>query len=163
MELAMEQDVYVEGDILFYRRHKVWHMIDRCDRFHATTEITDKSTETLCDAISRCWISLFGPFKYLIIDGESGLNKQEAKTFLAHHGAQLRTRAPGQHARILERRGAILRHSMHTGEEQLKKEGITVTFTMLLAEHTFAGNALTMHNGATPYNARFRHATCHAS
>ena len=66
----------------------------------------------------------------------------------------LRTRAPGQHVRILERRGAILRHSMHTGKEQLKKEGITVTFTMLLAEHTFAGNALTMHNGATPYNAR---------
>ena len=56
---------------------------------------------------------------------------------------------------MVQRRGAILRHCLHCAEEQLKREGVTVTFKQLLAECLFAGNALVSHNGATPYHARF--------
>ena len=66
----------------------------------------------------------------------------------------MKTKAPGQHAQVVERRGAILRHSMHCVEEQLTKEGVTITFKQLLAESVFSGNALITHNGASPYNAR---------
>jgi hypothetical protein len=56
---------------------------------------------------------------------------------------------------MIERRGAILRHSLHTIEEQLSHEGINVTFKQLLAEAVFSGNSLITHGGATPYHARF--------
>ena len=56
---------------------------------------------------------------------------------------------------MIERRGAILRHSLHTSEVQLAKEGITVDFDVLLAECIFAGNALTNVGGASPYSCRF--------
>ena len=55
---------------------------------------------------------------------------------------------------MIERRGAVLRHCMHTTEEQLKKEGIVVTFDQLLATAVLSGNALTNVGGATPYQAR---------
>ncbi len=47
-----------------------------------------------------------------------------------------------------------LRHALHCAEEQLEREGITVTFKQLLAQAIFAGSALISHNGATPFNAR---------
>ena len=60
-----------------------------------------------------------------------------------------------QHARLIERRGQVLRHSLHCIEEQLEREEIICSFAQLLAEATFAGNAMISYNGATPYNARF--------
>ena len=38
-------------------------------------------------------------------------------------------------------------------EDQSEREGITITFTGLLSDCTFAGNALTYVGGASPYNA----------
>ena len=40
-------------------------------------------------------------------------------------------------------------------EEQLIREGIAIDFEQLLAEATFAANAMVTFNGATPNNARF--------
>ena len=74
---------------------------------------------------------------------------------LKRYGTEIRPRAPGQHARMIERRGAILRHSLHTAEEQFAREGIEVTMEYLLAEMVFSGNALVSTGGATPYHARF--------
>ena len=67
---------------------------------------------------------------------------------------ELQIKSKGQHARMIERRGAILRHTLHTMKAQLAKESIGVTFPQLLAECIFAGNALTNIGGGTPYNAR---------
>ena len=78
----------------------------------------------------------------------------EGQQYLARHSIILRPRAPGQHARMIERRGAILRHAMHCTEEQLIREGVTVTFPQLLAQALYCGNALVSHGGATPYQAR---------
>ena len=43
---------------------------------------------------------------------------------------------------------------MHTTEEQLQKENITVSFQQLLAQAIFTGNALVNVGGGTPYQAR---------
>ena len=75
---SWKQDIHAEGDITFYKRHKVWHMLDRSDRSHALAEVASKMTEDLCDAISRCWITDFGTSKYLIVDGEGDPNCSEA-------------------------------------------------------------------------------------
>ena len=156
VDLVMQQNEQVEGDLLFYKDYIVWHMVDRADRWHAATVVPDKSAPTLCAAIMTTWIQIFGPFRFLVIDGERGLTiAEEAKDFFKTHGIQVRERAPGQHARYVERRGAILRHALHCAEEQFEREGLRVTFPELLAQAVFAGNALVTYNGATLYNARF--------
>ena len=127
---------------MFYNQHMVWHMFDRAGRWHAGVQISSKSTESLCDAISECWLQVLGAFKRLVIDGESGLNSEGAKIFLKGNGIHLDMRAVGQHASIVERRGAILRHTMHCIEEQMAKEGIPVTFKQLLGQLCFGGNCL---------------------
>ena len=98
---------------------------------------------------------MLGSFKNLVVDGETSLNTKAAEEKLKAMRIKLKPRAPHQHARIVVRRQAILRQAMHTAEEQLKNEGITVTVKQLLAQCTFAGNALITHLGATPVNARF--------
>ena len=40
---------------------------------------------------------------------------------------------------------------MHIIEDQLKREGLSTTFPILLAEATCAGNCLTFVGGVTPY------------
>ena len=107
------------------------------------------------EAIDVIWFAIHGEFKNLVIDGESSLNCAEAQTRLKDKGILVKAKAPGQHARMVERRHAILRHAMHVAEEQLIDEGIRVTFKQLLAHCTFAGNELISYGGATPYNARF--------
>ena len=65
-----KQNVEIEADILFYKTFKVWHMIDRADRWHAACEILSKEAPELQEAIDSTWLEIFGPFKVLIIDGE---------------------------------------------------------------------------------------------
>ena len=155
VELVTRQNEFVEADILFYKQFMAWHMLDRADRWHASTVITSKTGPSLCTAIDLTWVTIFGPFQYLVVDGESGLITEDSAAYLKSRGITYRPRAPGQHARMIERRGAILRHSMHCMEQQLARENVQVEFAQLLAEATFAGNALISHNGATPFNARF--------
>ena len=87
-------------------------------------------------------------------DGESGVT--ESQFFLGElkaRGIKLTIRAPQQHARYIERRGALLRHSMHVIKAQLKREGVSVSLATLLSEAVFAGNCLTFVGGVTPYQA----------
>ena len=63
--------------------------------------------------------------KVTYIDGEKGISSKETVAFLKGIGCELIERAKTQHARMIERRGAVLRHSMHCTESQLEKEGIT--------------------------------------
>jgi len=152
--LITKQNDTIQADILFYKKHMAWHMIDVADRWHASVELLSKASPAICEAICTCWLSIFGPFKFLVVDGERGLITDEAVQYLKQHGITIKTKAPNQHANVIERRGAILRHAMHCIEDQLTKENIPITFKQLLGEATFSGNALITHNGASPYNAR---------
>ena len=81
VELATRQDEYIEADIMFYKEHMIWHMIDRADRLHAATEITSKAATSLCEAIETTWVTILGTFKYLVVDGEKGLFTPEAEEY----------------------------------------------------------------------------------
>ncbi len=91
----------------------------------------------------------------LVVDGERGIVKDhETKAFCLAHGITVQERAPDQHARIVERRGALLRDATHRCDAQLRAEAITdVPFEQRLNECVFSGNALLSINGCTPYNA----------
>jgi len=127
LSLPLRQDENIEADILFYRKYMVWHMIDRADRWHHASQIASKTPPDLITAITG-WIQIYGPFKYLIIDGESGIHAEETVRYLKRLGTLIRERAPGQHARMIERRGAILRLALHLIEDQLARDGITAEF-----------------------------------
>ena len=52
MNLPIKQNDQVEGDILFYQKHMVWHMIDKADRWHSGTEIKANTPAALIEAVS---------------------------------------------------------------------------------------------------------------
>ena len=62
-------------------------------------------------------------------------------------------RAPEQHARYVERHGALLRRAMHLTQAQCEREGVAITIKTLLAQCIFVCNALTSVGGVTPYQA----------
>ena len=142
-----------ECDLLFYKRKIAFHIIDRALKLSDGCEIDNKNRDTLLDAYVTAWVQSKGPFKILYMDGEKGLDNDEAKAELQRLGTKLRIRAPGQHANIIEARNAVLRHTMHLIEEDIKRYGITITFKRLLGEGIFVCNAFTFYNGVSPYNA----------
>ena len=97
---------------------------------------------------------MHGPPKELITDGESGLVVGHAALeYIARHGTQLHPRGQDQHARYAERRGALLRDTMHRIADQCQAEGLAgITIENILAEAVFCGNALLTVNGSSPYN-----------
>ena len=60
----------VEGDIMFYGSHMIYHLLDRCTRWHAAMVLPDKAATSLMSALSILWITQFGAPKELIHDEE---------------------------------------------------------------------------------------------
>ena len=91
----------------------------------------------------------------MIKDGESGVAASaRAGSLLSRLGIKFVPHAPQQHARIVERRGALFRDVTHRIDAQLKIEGLLdIPFEYRMAEAVFAGNALVTVNNTTPYNA----------
>ena len=99
---------------------------------------------------------MHGAMLELVVDGERGICiAQEMTDYLKQKGIKLRERAPEQHARIIERRGAHTREAMHRIKSQCDEEGIQVPDSEILSEAVFAGNALLSINDSTPYNALY--------
>ena len=142
---------HVEADIMFYREYAIFHLICCGTRWHAATVVRSKHEEELFAAVHKIWISIHGPTQQLITDGELGLTNPTAEARLKRLGVSLKVRAPGQHARFVERRGAILRTTMHCMESQLIREGVPIDMDILLSEATFSGNVLVHIGGVTPY------------
>ena len=69
----------VEGDLMFYSEHIIFHLVDKCIRWEAAVEIKDRECHTLLGAISVLWIAIHGAMGTLIFDGETGLQTDEAK------------------------------------------------------------------------------------
>jgi hypothetical protein len=129
VRLAGEFNEIVELDIMYYRDFMIFHMIDRCTRWHAAkmcslddidTRENRRTQETIVACLNDCWISIHGPMKELVADGEAGWAKSGlAHAYYERHGITLNVRAKEQHARFIERRGALLRHTLHLIEGQM--------------------------------------------
>ncbi len=119
---------------MFYKDYIIFHVLDRCTRFHSGDEAKDKSEDTLIDLYKQVWVNIHGPFLILYVDGESGLTSPNARERLKRLGATVRVRAPEQHAQYIERRGRMFRLLLHKAEDQCKREGVPITFRSLLSE-----------------------------
>ena len=113
----------VETDLMFYKKLIILHLICRCVRWHAARQVHSRTMEELITAIEECWVSHHGPMKELILDGETALAKGwESREYFARKTIKVTIRAPGQHARLIERRGALLRESLHKIDTQPDQE-----------------------------------------
>jgi hypothetical protein len=88
----------VEGDIMFYERHMIYHLLDRCTRWHAATVLPDKTAASLMNALSSLWITQFGAPKELIHDEERGTTAEVTQLMLATHGIKFISKPDRQHA-----------------------------------------------------------------
>ena len=174
---AEQFNVQVEVDLSFYLGYVIFNAVCRCTRWHATCDLTDwnrrgldlreawpdgaRCTEALVDALHTCWVSIHGPMKELLVDGERGLvTAGTAHQYFQQRGIKLQVRAPHQHARFVERRQALLGEVLRRGDSQLVDEGLLannkkgpIPFKYRLEQATTAGNALISVNNTTPYNA----------
>ena len=153
IEIVDKFNAEVECDLLFIYKYIIMHFVDRCTRWHHAVVVPDKHAISLTNGIDT-WHRIHGSMQTLIVDGERGLTIAElAKEYCASHSITLRQRAPQQHARIIERRGALVRDAIHRLDAQLQIEGIIVPFDQRLSDIVFSGNALLSINDSTPYNA----------
>ena len=157
VELATTFNQQVECDLMFYEKHIILHMVDRATRWHAALEVQGRTMEHLIAGIDACWVGLHGPMKEFIMDGETAIAQGwESRDYFTRKGITVHIRAPQQHARFIERRGALLREHIHRIDSQLRTEGIPkgdIPFPQRLSESVFAGNALLSINATTPYNS----------
>ena len=79
VDLCIARNEQVEADIMFYKKHMVWQMLDRADRWYQGVVIHCKYSQSRQCAMDECWFKTFGPFKFLIIDGEKGIMAQDTQ------------------------------------------------------------------------------------
>ena len=155
--LVLGFNLEVEGDLMFCRingsQRIILVLVDRGVRWTSTRVVENKSTPTLLDAIDQSWVAVFGPMSVLVFDGETGLDDDESTIFFQLRGITKRTAAPRQHTRIADRKIAVLRDTIHKLNTQLVNDGVNLPFVRIVAEATFAVNALTSVNGLSPYTA----------
>jgi hypothetical protein len=145
--LAEKFNDTVQWDILFYKKEMISHMLDEAIRWSSASVLPKKDAPALITAISRDWIRPFGGMRLLIADGETAMVSEQVSQFLDRTNVQLKAKAPGEHAQMVERHHEVLRQTLHRIEEQLKEEGIALPFEVVVNEAVLAKNALTTVGG----------------
>ena len=98
MNVAHAFNDQVECDIVEYKTHLIFHMIDRATRWSWGIQESDHRADTLIHARSK-WVELHGPMRELICDGGTAIaESMKSAQYLSHNTIRLETRAPGQHA-----------------------------------------------------------------
>ena len=151
--LAVEFNVEIQFDFMFWKEKPVCHLIDVAVRFCAAQLVPDRSTTTLIKTITLLWFKLHGAPKQLTADTESALNSDEARVWADRCGFKLNLRPRGAHAKIVERHNALLRDQLHYIDDQMDLDGIVIDEDCILAEAVLAKNALVSIGGASPYQA----------
>ena len=109
-------------------------MIDRCTRWHAACLVPSNEETILVDALGTICVGIHGPMKELIMDGEAGLAASaHAKQYYERHGIQFIPRAKEQQVAHIDRRGALLRDTLHRVTAQCKTEGLDIEFKQILS------------------------------
>ena len=67
----------------------------------------------------------------------------------------MKTKAPGEHAQMVERHHELLRRLLLKVEAQLHEEGVRVPFEVIVAECFLAKNVMVTVAGQTPYRALY--------
>ena len=113
-------------------------MVDRCTRWHAACLVNSKEDHVLLDALNTIWVGIHGPMRELIMDGEAGLAAAgSAKQYYDQHGIKFVPRAKEQQVAHIDRRGALLRDTIHRVVTQCEAEGLDIEFNHILSDCVF--------------------------
>ena len=115
----------------------------------------DKTPTSIIEAIATTWIRQHGPMRVLIADGESGLASEETAQWLDRVSVEFKTKAPGEHATMVERHHELLRRIILRTEAQFKEEAISAPFSVIMPECALAKSTLTIVAELTPYRAPY--------
>jgi hypothetical protein len=75
----------------------IFHLIDRCTRWHAACLVQSKADHALLDALNSIWVGIHGPMRELIMDGEAGLAASgSAKQYFDRRGIKFAPHAKEQ-------------------------------------------------------------------
>ena len=143
----------IQWDALFIWDDILSHCLDEAIRLSRVQRIPDRSTDSIVSAITQSWLRHYGPPRYLIADGESGLDSHGSAVWADRHCIQLRTRPRGAHAQTVERHHELFRQLAHRLDEQLKAEGIAISRDDLYSEVEFVKNSLVSVGGVAPLQA----------
>ena len=110
--MARDFNDIVQWDILFVKRFVISHLLDEAIRWTVAAPMADKTPTSIIDFISANWLRPYGPMRVLIADGESGLASEEAAQWLDRVFIELKTKAPGEHATMVERHHELLRRTI---------------------------------------------------
>jgi hypothetical protein len=106
--------------------------------------IQEVSGVTLTDAIDKMWVSTYGPPKDLCVVGEAGTTiPQNVYQYSHHNGITLHQRTRDRHARPTERRGLLLKATIHRIITQLHVEDLAhLPYETILGEAVRCINAV---------------------
>ena len=109
----------------------------------------------LIKAITSDWFRIHSPMRVLIAEGEKGLASEEVAQWPDRWKVELKAKAPGEHAQMVERHHELLRQLLHRVEAQLGDEGIAMPIEVIIGECLLAKNVMTTIAGHSPYRAVF--------
>ena len=69
LDITTTFDEKGETDLMFYKRHIGFHIIDRAIRLSDGREVIDRHSETILNAYATTWLQRNGPFLILYSDG----------------------------------------------------------------------------------------------
>ena len=154
LRLAEHFNHLVQWDFLFHRDKVISHLIDEAIRWTVATCVEDREATTLIRNITDTWLRPYGPMKVLVCDRESAMVSEDVSQWLDRWNVQLKTKAPGEHAQIVERHHAILRDMILKVEKQVQAEGLNIPLDVIVLECAFAKNAMIKVAGYTPFQAK---------
>ena len=93
---------------MFHRRAMISHSIDESIRFAAGSILVSKSANILFRTITIVRPRPFSAPRVLNADGEAGLTTEDVSQWLDRWQIQLKTKAPGEHAQLVERHYEVL-------------------------------------------------------
>ena len=106
-------------------------------------------------SVTTDWHRPFFAVRVLIADGESGFTTEEVSQWFDRWQIQLKTKAPDEHAQMVERHHELLRRLILKVETQLDQEGASVPLDVIVAECFLAKNIMVAVAGQTPYRALY--------
>lgn len=136
-------------DIMHVDGLPVLHVIDADTRFQAAQFLKDQKSQTIWDALRRCWIDVFcGPPDVVKVDSGSNFTSTEFAQTCAAYGILLRVVPVEAHHLIgvIERHHAILRKVY----SKLKSDMPNLSRESLLSMSVRAANDSTGPNGIVP-------------
>ena len=145
----------IQVDLLYVCGRWLMHAIDEATRFTVCVPIASREYKDISMALQTHWFQVFRCPKIVITDQEGGLAGYEGTQFLDRNGVQIKLKAKGSHAAIVERHHELWRVQFHRICSQAIAEGLNLSFEMLASATTMAKNCMVVVHGATPHQAVF--------